>query len=39
MIFRQDEQSDISITPEKNTDDLETEMSSFWKKKNAKLHR
>jgi len=38
MIFKQNEQSDISITitSEKDTDDLKTEMGSFWKKKNAK---
>ncbi|CAB5142161.1 unnamed protein product [Rhizophagus irregularis] len=37
MIFKQNEQIDISITSaDKDTDDLMTEMSSFWKKKNAK---
>jgi hypothetical protein len=36
MIFKQIEQCDISITSEKNTDDLKTEIDSFWKKKNAK---
>jgi len=36
MIFKQNEQSDISIISEKDTDDLKTEMGSFWKKKNAK---
>jgi hypothetical protein len=35
MIFKQNEQSDIFIS-KKDTDDLNTEMSSFWKKKNAK---
>ncbi|CAB4415604.1 unnamed protein product [Rhizophagus irregularis] len=37
MIFKQNEQIDISTTSaDKDTDDLMTEMSSFWKKKNAK---
>ncbi|CAG8737762.1 5491_t:CDS:2 [Rhizophagus irregularis] len=37
MIFKQNEQIDISITSaDKDTNDLMTEMSSFWKKKNAK---
>ncbi|CAB5325836.1 unnamed protein product [Rhizophagus irregularis] len=37
MIFKQNKQIDISTTSaDKDTDDLMTEMSSFWKKKNAK---
>ncbi|CAB4489292.1 unnamed protein product [Rhizophagus irregularis] len=37
MIFKQNEQIDISTTSaDKDTNDLMTEMSSFWKKKNAK---
>ncbi|CAB4489074.1 unnamed protein product [Rhizophagus irregularis] len=37
MIFKHNEQSDISIISEKNTDELRTEMASFWKKKNTKV--
>ncbi|GBB83940.1 hypothetical protein RclHR1_01060004 [Rhizophagus clarus] len=37
MIFKQNEQIDNSTTSaDKDTDDLMTEMSSFWKKKNSK---
>jgi hypothetical protein len=39
MILKQNEQSDISIISEKDTDDLKTEMGSFWKKKMLKQYK